>query len=270
VAYSCPQSIRGCAIRLTRLNLCGVPLDPLTPNSRIQFAAFTEVVFSPDTMDGADITVRNACGQICIRDKDCPRLLGFNASMKLCGIPLPALELLLDASLLASTTPGDFKGAVFRNSKIGSCPDPKMVEVWSKNANRDQCGVGGAGAAVYTQFLLPHTKNWEIAGDVSFTYENALEISLSGYAENNPNFYPSWPGPGFPAYVPGGGDPDGTPTGTETPGIQTVILPNDITPDDWTPDDAAEIRAGGPLAWQTVATLPDTADCAYTGVANAS
>lgn len=266
MAYSCPQSIRGVAVRITRLNECGVPLDPLVPNSRIQFAAFTEMSMSPDTEDGANITMKNAAGQICIRDKDIPRLLGFDVKLMLCGVPLTALEMLLDTTLLHSTTAGDFKGAVLRESKSAVAPDPKMIEVWSKNANRAQCGVGGAGSAVYVQWLLSTTKNWEITGDVSFKYEDALTFELSGYAENNPNFFPSWPAATFPKWVPGGGDPAGTPTGVAGP-----VLPNGIAADDWTLADQTAIQAGGPMAWQTVATLPDPLeDCAYVGVSNAS
>lgn len=266
MAYSCPQSIRGCAARITRLNACGVPLDPLTPNSRIQFAAFTEATFSPDTEDGANIVQRNACGQICIRDKDIPRLLGFNVKLVLCGVPLTVLEMLLDTTLLHATTAGDFKGAVLREAKSAPAPDPKMFEIWSKNANRDQCGVGGVGSAVYVQWLMAHTKNWEISDDLSYQYEDPLTFGLTGYAENNPNWFPSWPGATFPSWVPGGGDPDGTPTGVAGP-----VLPNGITADDWTLDDQDAIQAGGPLAWQTVAELPDPLeDCAYVGVSNAS
>ena len=266
MAYSCPQSIRGCAVRITRLNMCGVPLDPLTPNSRIQFAAFTELGLKPDVSKGADITIKNACGQICIRDKDCPRLLGFDATFMLCGVPLPALEMLLDAILLHATTPGDFKGAVLRNSKVGDCPDPKMVEIWSKNANRDQCGIGGTGAAVYTQFLAAHTKNWEVNGDFKFSYDKPLEITLDGYVENNPNWFPSWPSASFPSYVPGGGDPAGVPTGPPGP-----VLPNFITADTWTTGDQTAIQGAGPIAWQSVGALPSPLeDCAYVGVTNAS
>lgn len=266
MAYSCPQSIRGCAVRITRLNDCGVPLDPLVPNSRIQFAAFTEITLSPDTEKGANIVTKNAAGAICIRDKDIDRLLGFDVKMMLCGVPITALEMLLDTTLLHGTTPGDFKGAVLRESKYADAPAPKMLEVWSKNSNRAQCGVGGAGSAVYIDWLLAHTRNWEITGDLKFSYSDPLTFELSGYVENNPNWFPSYPAAAFPAYVPGGGDVTGTPTGAPGP-----VLPNGIAADVWTVSDQAAIQAGGPIAWQTVATLPSPLeDCAYVGVTNAS
>lgn len=269
MAYSCPQSIHAIMVRLTRLNDCGVPLDPLTPNSRMQFAAFTSLKLSPDLQAGANIVEVNAAGQICIRDLDCDRLLGFKATLMLCGVPLPALEMLLDTTLLHGDTPGDFKGAVLPNSKTGPCPNPKMVELWSKNANRAECGVGGTGSALFVQWLAPHTKNWQIDGDLDYEYTKPLVVQLKGYVENNPNWFPSWPDATFPSYVPGGGDPLGVPTGPPP-----TILPNDIEPDPWTLEDQAVIQdeeTGGPLAWQTVGALPDPIkDCDFVGVVNAS
>lgn len=266
MALFCPKSIKACALRITRQNGCGVALDPLTPNSRIQTAAFAELSLSPDVEGGNDITMVNACGDICIRDKDCDRLKGFDATLKLCGVPLAVMEMLLDTTLLPDPdSPGDFKGAVLREAKAASCADPKQIELWSKNSNRAECGVGGTSAKLWVQWLLPFTRNWEISGDIVFN-NDALELELTGYAENNPNWFPSWPGTTFPAYDPGGGDPDGVPTDPAP-----TVLPDDITADTWTLSDQTAIQAGGPLAWQSVAALPTPIeDCDYVGVVSAS
>jgi hypothetical protein len=253
-------------MRITRQNECGIALDPLTPNSRIQFVVFSDLTFKPDVENGADITMRNACGQIIIRDKDCQRLKGFNTTMKLLGVPLVVLEMLLDTTLLHADTPGDFKGGVLRESKFAPCAPSKQLEVWSKNANAQQAVQNNACVGVFVQYLLPHTKNWEIQGDLAFVYATPLEYVLEGYAENNPGWYPSWPAAAFNSYVPGGGDPAGTPTGAPGP-----VLPNGIVADTWTTSDQAAIRAGGPLAWQEVGALPSPlADCDYVGVTDAS
>lgn len=272
MAFFCPKSIKACAMRVTRQDDCGQSLDPLTPNSRVQTAGFMELTLSPDIEDGEDITVKNACGDICIRDKDCDRLKGFDATLMLCGIPLPVLEMILDATLLedASDETGmTFKGAVLRESKAAACAGPKGLEFWSKNANRAQCVVDGVVQNVYLQWLLPFTRNWEISGDLTFN-QGALEVSLSGYCENNPNWVPSWPDSTFPSWVPGNGDPDGTPTGPAGP-----VLPPEIVAgsgaDTWTLDDQTAIQAGGPLAWQGVPTLPSPLDdCNYVGISTVS
>lgn len=261
MAYFCPKSIKACAMRITRQNSCGVALDPLTPNSRIQTAGFMEVKLSPDIEGGEDITMKNGCGDICIRDKDCDRLKGFDVEMKLCGVPLPVLEMLLDVTLLEGTTPGEFKGAVLRESKGAPCEDPKSIELWSKNSNRAQCLVAGEVTNVYLQWLLPFTRNWEISGDLTFS-TGALEVTVKGYAENNPNWFPSWPGTTFPAWFPGGGDPDGAPVAPAP-----TLIPGGISRDTWTLEDQAAIQEGGPLAWQGVAALPTPLeDCEYVGI----
>lgn len=260
MALFCPSSIKGCALQIARLNECGVVLDPLTPNSRIATSAFTEITLSPDTEDGEDITIKNACGAICIRNKDCMRLKGFDVKMKLCGIPLMVFEMVLDSILLDATTPGDFKGAVLRESKGDPCALPKSIEVWSYNANRAECGIGGTGSAIYVHWLLPFTSNWEISSDITFN-QGAMEVELSGYAENNPNWFPTWPAATFPSWVPGGGDSADVPTGPAP-----AILPWNVTADTWTLADQTAIQSGGPLAWENAAELPILDNCGYVGI----
>jgi len=263
MAVCCPQSIKGCAIRFTRESECYIALDPLTPNSRIQMAAFTSLSLSPDLEDGSDITVTNACGDVCIRDKDCDRLKGFDVTLTLCGVPLPALEMFLNATLLEDpTVTGDFRGAVLPESKSAGCPDPLSVEVWSRNADPAVCNPDGSQGAVYVQWLLPRVSNLQISGDITFENE-ALTLELSGYAENNPQWFPSFPDATFPSYDPGGGDPTGVPTGAPPP-----ILPAGVTADPWTLADQAAIQAGGPMAWVCVSALPAPIDdCDYVPVA---
>lgn len=259
MAFCCPSSIKGCAIRFTRLNSCYIPLDPLTPNSRLQGTFFTSLSLSPDLEDGSDITVMNACGDICIRDKDCDRLKGFDVTLTLCGQPTPALEMFLNAELLEDpTVMGDYRGWVLPDSKTAGCPDPLSIEVWSQNADPANCAIGAGTQAVYVDWLLPKVSNFQVSGDITFENE-ALTIELSGYAENNPQWFPSFPGALFPSWDPGGGDPTGLPTGAPPP-----ILPAGITADPWTLADQAAIQAGGPLAMICVGSLPSPLDnCDY-------
>lgn len=261
MAFYCPQSIKACAMALTRLNDCGVPLDPLVPNSRIQFSTFMSLTLSPDLDGGNNIVDKDACGNIVIRDKDCDRLLGFNAKLALVGVPLPVLEMLLDAIMLGGGG-DDVKGGVLRESKAAGCAPYKMIELWSKNANRAQCGIGGSGGQVYVRWGLPLTRNWEISGDITYDV-NAVAFELTGYVENNPNWFPSWPDSTFPSYVPGGGDPTSVPTGAPP-----CVLPAGITADSiWGLDDQTDIQAGGPLYWASEAAIPNTVvNCDFAGI----
>lgn len=256
----CPKSIKACALRITRQNECDVALDPLTPNARIQTSGFMELNLSPDVESGEDITTKNACGDICIRDKDCDRLKGFDVELKLCGIPLAAIEMLTGATLLSDGA-GGFNGAVMKEAKSAACENSKMVEIWSKNADKGVCDVDGAPANLWIHWVLPRTINWEISGGLNFT-NGALEVTVTGYAENNPLWFPSFPGSTFPSYVPGGGDPAGVPTGAAP-----TVLPPDITADAWTLTDQSAVQLGGPLAWRCVNALPTPIDdCGYVDV----
>ena len=254
MAICCPKSIKACALRLTRQDACDRALDPLTPNSRILTAGFMELNLNPDMEGGEDITTKNACGDICIRDKDCDRLKGFEVELKLCGIPLALIEMLIGAQLLADDD-GNFVGAVMRESKDASCEDSKALEFWSKNAAKS-CSAESNN--LYIQWLLPRTINWELSGGLSFT-NGALEVTLSGYAENNTQWVPSLPGPEFPSWLPGGGDPASIPNGP-TP----AVLPGGLDADTWSLTDQEAIRSGGPLAWKCVGALPTNIDdCNY-------
>jgi hypothetical protein len=256
MTITCPSSVKACAMRLTRLNDCSIALDPLTPNSRIATNGFMEINLSPDVEAGEDITVKNACGDICVRDKDCDRLKGYDVEIKLCGVPLPVIEMLLGYTLLADVN-GNFSGFASRESKASPCVEPTMVEFWSKNANKGACTVDGTASDLFLHWVLPTTNNWEISGGLNFTMGN-LEITITGYAENNPLFFPSFPGPTFPSWTPGGGDPAGVPTGSPPP-----VLPPDVEADPWTLTDQAAIQDGGPIHMKAVAALPTVDACNY-------
>lgn len=252
----CPKSIKACAIRVTRQDTNDVVLDPLTPNSRVLSSGFMELNMSPDVESGEEITTKNGNGEICIRNKDCDRLKGFMVELKLCGIPLPMIEMLINATLLTDGD-GNFLGAAMRNSLDDPCTESKLLELWSQNAG-DSCAIDGVNSSQYLHWVFPLTKNWELSGGLNFTV-GALELTLSGYAQNNPCFVASFPGDTFPSWVPGSGDPDGHPTGPAP-----AVLPFGVTADPWSLLDQAAIQAGGPVAWRCVDSLPaGIDDCAY-------
>jgi len=252
----CPKSIKACAIRVTRQDANDVVLDPLTPNSRVLSSGFMELNMSPDVESGEDITTKNGNGEICIRNKDCDRLKGFTVELKLCGIPLPLVEMLINATLLEDGE-GNFLGAAMRNSLDDPCTASKQLELWSVNAGPN-CSIDGTNSSQYIQWIFPLTKNWELSGGLNFTV-GALELTLSGYAQNNPCFVPSMPNDTFPSWVPGSGDPAGHPTGPPP-----AVLPYGVSADAWSLTDQAAIQAGGPVAWRCVDSLPTPVDdCAY-------
>jgi len=257
MAICCPKSIKACALRITRLGASNAPLDPLTPNSRIQTAGFMELNLSPDIEVGDRTDISSQCGDICITQNDCDALKGFDLELKLCGVPLTVLEMLAGTTLLDDGN-GNFIGGAIREGRSDQCSDAKMIELWTKNADRGSCDVDGQPTNLWIQWLLPRTIKWEITGSLNFA-SGPLEFTLSAYAENNPNFYPSLPGPTFASYVPGNGDPLGLPTGAPP-----VVLPDGLAADPWSLTDQAVIQGAGPLIWKCVDALPSpVADCDY-------
>jgi hypothetical protein len=175
-------------------------------------------------------------------------------------MPLAVIEMLANATLLDDGA-GNFTGAVLRESKASPCTDPIMLEMWSKNADLAACNVAGTAENLYVQWVLPQSDNWEFSGGFEFT-DSDLQLELSGYAENNPLWFPSFPDATFPSW-----DPPypmaGTPTGAPPP-----LLPPGVTADPWSLTDQAAIQAGGPLAWKCVDALPTPIDdCGYVPVA---
>lgn len=225
----CPKSIKGLALRTTRHDDCGTALGEEVANARAVVAAFASVKFTPDIQAGVEIAVPNAGGDICIHDIDRPRVKGWNVELKMCGFVMPVLEMLVGVAALRGRagTSGDIHGGVVPSMNGGS-QDQAGIEVWSKNADPAQCA---GGAALYMQNAITNTKNWHISGD--FTYDNAnpVDVTLMGYAQDNPNWQPS---------------------------VEA----------EWNASDVPIIQAGGPVAWQAVPDVPATFDCAYLPVAS--
>jgi len=250
----CPSSVKACALRTTRLDNCGISTDPLDAMSRTVVKAFSLLSITPDLEAGDDLVMKNACGDICIRDKDCDRLKGFDLELTLCGVPFPQLEILLGVIPLDGANPGDIKGGVMP-AQTDPCVEGRMLELWSKNAKNGTCDNPAiiGDEPPYVQWLLPKTDNWQISGALEFNNQ-ILEITLKGYAEPNANWVPSLPGATFPAYDVGTG------TWSDPP---PPILPAGAVADTWTLADQTAIQGGGALAWQCVEELPAYLDCAY-------
>lgn len=223
---SCPAIVRGCALRITKNDACDVPLTTGS-KYRLAMAAFTELTIEPDVDEGDEIYIKNACGTVCVYDPACPTIKGYNVTIKLCGWQTYVLEMLLGAGILTTTVGAvtTVNGQVAPNRNFSTCLTSFAIEVWGKNANPSGACSTVANPQTYVQFLLPKVRNWSIDGQVTFS-NGATELSLKGYAEQNPNF--------------------AAPIAAE-----------------WTATEIAAIKAGGPWAWKFVSALPTLAECSY-------
>lgn len=257
MGYNCPAPVLGCALRITRLDACGRPLDPLATNSRIATKQFTMVESSPENEDSKEIMLQNACTEISTYFKTQKRTKFFSLKLTLSKVHLPTLEMLLDTTLLEDAdNPGDFKGFWLANGLTQPTPNPKMIEVEGNNAELAECGDAGNA---YVRHIWGLTKNWAIDDTLTINNSDPFTVVLSGEAFANPNWFPSFPNEDFPSWVPGGGDPDGTPIGPAP-----AVIPANVTADPFTLDDQASAQEGGPYGMITTSQRIETLwECNY-------
>lgn len=232
-------------MRLTRLQECGYPYDPLASNSRIQTQKFVMVTSSPQNLDPNEIMLQNACTGIDTYFRTQRRTKYDEWTMQLSWVDLPILEMLLGVSLLAAPAdPTEFIGYVRANGLTQPNQDPVMVEVQSENANQAECGAGNGIA----RHLWPLVRNIAISEDLTVNNSDPFTITLVGDAMNNVNWFPSYPDDTFPSWDPGGGST----ASTNIPdGPAPAVIPANIPADPWTLADQADIQAGGPYAMIT-------------------
>lgn len=160
MADVCISAIKSCAIRMIRLDSCGLPV--VGPSSVIVSKGYTSVAASADIEDGEEFLVKNACGELCINEKDCSILKRLNLTINFCKIDFAAVELTTSQRLL--TLAGDANG--FAIGETAQCGEGWSLELWQKIAGAD-CTAGGVQNWLYWAF--PFITNG-ILGD--FTFEN--------------------------------------------------------------------------------------------------
>lgn len=234
MAYFCPKPVRACAMRATLLDECGAPVDTTTVfNSQVVTKQFISLSFSPDIEEGETFRIKNACGDICINDNsDCDRLIGFDVTLQLCGLEAPLMELVLGMSSFVNGA-GDTLGGVLpplnldaSESALG-CNNNVMLEVWSRNSDRDACAAGND--LPYVRWFLPLVRGFQLSSDTAFA-NDVLSIEMTAFAEESAQF--------------------NSPVG----------LANDP---DLTQEFIDQVRAGGPLAFIGTDTIPAAVECDY-------
>ena len=174
---TCYTPIRGLAARVTRLDTCGRPVTGAATSAVT--CGYTSIGLSADVEAGADITVKNAAGDICCAQKGCPKLKGYDVSIDFCQVDPEFVELVSGARLLVD---GEANSVGYAPTEDVSC-DGFGLEVWQEICDQ-QCDPGAPVLYVYT--LFPKVING-VLGD--FTIEDGpTTLSMTGYAEANGNF----------------------------------------------------------------------------------
>jgi len=179
MANDCAREVFSCALRVARLEPNGVP-DPGDDNLYVS-DALTTLTVEPVIVEGEEIEVKNACGEVCVNVKDCDRLKRLDLTLGLCYPDPELLELLAGGSVLTS---GDAVGYAFPELGSAGCPNGVSVELWAKRWE----GTSGSQHATfpYSWYVLPKTF-WQHS---TRTFENGpVTVELSGFAVENENWF---------------------------------------------------------------------------------
>ena len=179
MAGTCFPLVRGRAMRVTRLDGCGLPVPG--PDSQVTSDGFISVALAAQTDEGTTISVQNAAGKICILDEPCPVFTGYDITVEFCGVD-PDLFALLTGQPTIVNEAGDTVG--FRmNSKIEACDSGFALELWS-NVPAAACEAGATGGN-YGYMLIPFARGGVI-GD--FTVGNdAVNFTMQGAKSRDGN-----------------------------------------------------------------------------------
>jgi hypothetical protein len=163
--------VRGRAMRATRLNGCGNPVNG--PRSVVTTDGFISVGLTANSEEGESISVTNAAGRVCVQDTPPPKFSNYSVEVAFCGVD-PDLVTMLTGQPVVKDATGDIVG--FRqNSKIDVDLTGFALELWSA-VPQQACDASGDPS--YGYFLLPFIKGG-VLGD--FTVENAaINFTLTG------------------------------------------------------------------------------------------
>lgn len=130
------SSIQGVAVRVTRLDANGTPLNG--PGDSYTTHAFMRVSFTPEYEEGDEITEKSANGAVCVSFKSPDTLKRITMEFAICD-PDPELTSLLSGGLLLRKNLGTFaspdhKSVGWASPAVGDDPSGNgvAIEAWSR------------------------------------------------------------------------------------------------------------------------------------------
>jgi hypothetical protein len=186
-------SVRGVAVRATRLGVDGAPMAGTLCDSYIT-GGFINFSFTPVSSTGDEIEVKNAAGEVCVYFKMPDSMKNVTVKLEICD-PDPVLtELLVGGEVLTAAfgtplappgmTAGQVAGVGYAAEQIGvqGSPYGVAIEVWA------QAVVGGKAAATapFWHYIFPYV---QFALDGDRVVENgALATVFTGTGSGNAAF----------------------------------------------------------------------------------
>lgn len=225
MTQQCFSLIRGRAMRVTKLDGCGVVVPG--SQSSVVSKGFIAIAMTANTEDGEEINVTNANGDICILDTPPPRLTGYGVEIQFCGVEPLAFNLTTGQPLVKDPDTGVGGPAEYLGFRVNTGVDLSTsgfaLEIWSAVPS-SVCAA--TGEQQYGYFVLPFIQGG-IIGD--FTIENgAINFTVTGATTKDGS---GW-GVGPYNVVPSVGADEVqtvTITGTPTGGTFTLTFDGDTT-----------------------------------------
>ena len=159
-------SVRGVALRVTRLNSDGAPAVGTSCDVYLS-GGFINFTFTPEYSEGDEVEIKNAAGEVCVFYKMPDSLKDVTVGLELCD-PDPVLtQLLVGGEVLTSTAsggactppgavPGDTIAVGYAAEKQGVEANPFGValEVWATAVVNGKSAIG----CPYWHYLIPYAK----------------------------------------------------------------------------------------------------------------
>lgn len=172
---TCVSLIKACRVRLVRLDECGVPV--VGNKSVISASGFVSVSASADIETGEEFLQKNACGELCINEKDCDVLKRYNLTIQWCLFDPDAVEIVTGQRLLLDAA-GDAKGIAVGEAL--QCDGGYSLEMWQKVAGQAACDPGNT-TPNWMWWAWPYVTGGQM-GDL--TFENgAFLFETTGYTK---------------------------------------------------------------------------------------
>jgi hypothetical protein len=153
----CRSVLKSCLARFTRLDSCGAIV--VGPKSVLTTKGYISVAATAQIEDGEEFLVKNACGELCVNEKDADQFKRYDLEIQLCQVDPELLELAANARLLVDGA-GVSKG--FAQGE-GAAVENFSLELWTKITPQDCAGVDPE----WYWFAMPWVTNG-VMTDVTF------------------------------------------------------------------------------------------------------
>lgn len=172
---TCFGVVRGKTVRVTELDVCGIPV---TGASFVVSDGFVQVAITSELEDGDEYVQKNANGALCVNLRSPDSLKRLSVTIDWCNVDPDIIHIITGNPVEVSGT--DTVG--FRIQE-GPADARWALELWTGLDSDEQCVTG---VPEYGYFLLPRLTGSTI-GDI--TVENGVStFQTNGYTESNPGW----------------------------------------------------------------------------------